>query len=653
MIFSCRAVGEETLRAAGRCVAAVAARVWRPRSSVILLTDGSTSPSTVFTELGGRLDVPWGMTVFEVAVESSNLTNLTEAQLYWAVTQARKVRQVSWLVMVVVVSDDPTFLAASAEWAIKGHLLLWANRLLAITRRPLSDLRHLHTSFSMMNAMLLILDASSRCSVWVHVPYSSTVLQVAKWTPHRGLSLTTSLQLFPEKFYRFTERPTLSLTTEEFPPHVEVRETGLGHRYKFSGAMVQLLQLLGRSLNFSFTIVRPPDGSFGTKLANGTATGMTGMVGRKEVDLGLGPFGITAERAEIVDYTAPVVSDSLRILGGQGRPEVDPWGFLLPLSPEVWAALLGSLLVVLVALLLLASFFSVGSPMLSIYFRMTIQKNTAVPAGRWWERLVLASWMLMMLVLMQSYSGNLMSLLAVRYIPQPFQTLRALLDSSSSTTMIWEYNTAYVNYFRTSKSGIFREVHQIDQAGHIMYLLATEYSTMLDHLVREGPYAFVGEGLTIKVLAGQDFSKTGRCDFYTSREAFMSFLYCMIGPKTSPLIPSISRRIRWMTEAGLYEFWMRSLNRNSTVCVHPPSKITVRTSLSLTNVWGMFVFCVVGDVVGLMVLGLELVATRLHHTQRASSPVGDVVGLMVLGLELVAARLHHIQRASSPVSPAS
>ncbi|MPC90949.1 hypothetical protein E2C01_085953 [Portunus trituberculatus] len=34
----------------------------------------------------------------------------------------------------------------------------------------------------------------------------------------------------------------------------------------------------------------------------------------------------------------------------------------------------------------------------------------------------------------------------------------------------------------------------------------------------------------------------GSCDFYTSRESFMPFLYCMIGPKHSPLVQSVSKR---------------------------------------------------------------------------------------------------------------
>lgn len=52
-----------------------------------------------------------------------------------------------------------------------------------------------------------------------------------------------------------------------------------------------------------------------------------------------------------------------------------------------------------------------------------------LPAEWWWrERLVLGLWMLTTLVLTRSYAGNLMSLLAVKYLPQPFQTPRDVID---------------------------------------------------------------------------------------------------------------------------------------------------------------------------------------------------------------------------------
>lgn len=67
----------------------------------------------------------------------------------------------------------------------------------------------------------------------------------------------------------------------------------------------------------------------------------------------------------------------------------------------------------------------------------------------WWERLVLGLWMLVTLVLVKSYSGNLMSLLAVRYLPQPFQTLRDVLDALH-VTMIGQKDSNFEQNLRVS-----------------------------------------------------------------------------------------------------------------------------------------------------------------------------------------------------------
>lgn len=75
--------------------------------------------------------------------------------------------------------------------------------------------------------------------------------------------------------------------------------------------------------------------------------------------------------------------------------------------------------------------------------------------GRWWwERLTVGLWLLMVLVLSRSYAGNLMSQLAVRHIPQPYQSLRDVLDDPRAS-MIWETNTAYVQYINVSSEHLF------------------------------------------------------------------------------------------------------------------------------------------------------------------------------------------------------
>ena len=57
---------------------------------------------------------------------------------------------------------------------------------------------------------------------------------------------------------------------------------------KYSGIMPKILEYLQASLNFSITLVRPPDGSWGAVDDKGNWGGMVGMVKRNEVDFALG-----------------------------------------------------------------------------------------------------------------------------------------------------------------------------------------------------------------------------------------------------------------------------------------------------------------------------------------------------------------------------
>ncbi|KAK3892769.1 hypothetical protein Pcinc_003388 [Petrolisthes cinctipes] len=73
-------------------------------------------------------------------------------------------------------------------------------------------------------------------------------------------------------------------------------------------------------------------------------------------DLGLGPFALTAVRATAIDYSLDILIDYARVVAGRGRPEVNPWGFLLPFSLELWAAILSALAVVLTIVNVMAMF---------------------------------------------------------------------------------------------------------------------------------------------------------------------------------------------------------------------------------------------------------------------------------------------------------
>ncbi|XP_042238987.1 probable glutamate receptor [Homarus americanus] len=616
----------ETLTSAGEAVEAVLETASHPWCSVFLFTDGTTSTSSVLTMLD-RLPASWGVAVFEVAVDGRD-ANMTQAQLSRVVDEARRLRQVSWCVTVVVVSDDPAFLAAFAEWSLKGRLLVWPTRLLVVTRRPLSELLNLNKSLSMMNAMLLVVDDATntkRCSVYMHLPYShrgAQAVQLASWIPHRGLTLSSHLQLFPNKFSPFIQRPTLVVTMQETVLTRAVMksdpETPGDQRLSFTGLIPNLLQTVARSTNFSYRFSRPPDRTWGTRQPDGSWSGMVGVVSRGEADISPGPFAISASRAEVVDFTWPVSVSYSRIMAPRGRPEVDPWGFLLPLTPLVWTATMTALLVLSTTIFLLVTCLAQNNVNRTIWtvdvyglIRVLLQQNISeLSDWWWWERLVLAVWMLMTLVLTRSYAGNLMSLLAVRHISEPYKTLREVLDDPS-VTMIWQDNSASVQYFRTTDHGIFREVGEAETAGRIRFLSLKEYGSVVAPLLRRGDHVLIEEETVIKMLMAQDFTYTGRCDFHTSREQYLTIMLSMITQKNSPLIPALHNRIMRVMEAGLFDQWLKEIIPNSTSCLHPPTKITVNTSLSIVSIWGMFMALSTGHVLGSLVFGFEFLSDRL------------------------------------------
>nr|XP_045600626.1 uncharacterized protein LOC123759558 [Procambarus clarkii] len=211
------------------------------------------------------------------------------------------------------------------------------------------------------------------------------------------------------------------------------------------------------------------------------------------------------------------------------------------------------------------------------------------------------------LVLSRSYQGDLMSGLAVRYIRQPFQTIQDVLDHPS-VTMLWQTNSTNVQYFRSVKSGMFHEVAEAETKGRIKYKLLSEFRQAINTLVRRGDHVLMDLEIVITMFIGLDFSHTGRCDFYSSRERFLPMTLSLIGQRNSPLVPALSKRIVSLTEAGLYDQWFKDTVTNSTKCAHPATRITVSTTLSLTNLWGMFVVLVGGHVVAGIVLCLEVLS---------------------------------------------
>ncbi|XP_071535899.1 uncharacterized protein [Panulirus ornatus] len=223
--------------------------------------------------------------------------------------------------------------------------------------------------------------------------------------------------------------------------------------------------------------------------------------------------------------------------------------------------------------------------------------------------------MMMTLVLTRSYAGNLMSLLAVRHILQPYQSLQDVLDDPSAS-LIWMTNSTVAFYYLSAESSIAKEIAEAEREGRIILQRSTEFRTSVYTLVKQGSYALVESEAFMKIITGEAFSKTGSCDFYTSSEGFFPILMCMVGQKYSPLVPAFTKRIMTIVEFGFNDLWLKQSSSNSTMCARLPTKVTVSMPLALTNVWGMFVVLIGGYAVSLLIFGTELLTTHLQSIFR-------------------------------------
>lgn len=72
----------------------------------------------------------------------------------------QQVQQASVCLVMVVMSEDPAFLAAFTKQALEDRLLVWSTKLLTITHIPLHQLQYLQNIFSMTNSMTAIVKKS-------------------------------------------------------------------------------------------------------------------------------------------------------------------------------------------------------------------------------------------------------------------------------------------------------------------------------------------------------------------------------------------------------------------------------------------------------------------------------------------------------------
>ncbi|KAK8407842.1 hypothetical protein O3P69_002401 [Scylla paramamosain] len=348
----------------------------------------------------------------------------------------------------------------------------------------------------------------------------------------------------------------------------------------------------------------PSDNAFGSRKEDGTWNGMVGLVS-----------------------TGPVFNADLVILTSKGSLEIDPWAFLLPLTPALWVMLMATLVVVWAATLLVGRLGQAWrqwphSVFLQLYGVLMQQGEGAGLAALvhgsagWWVkvtrrtlahtfpvagvtmplcgqrlRLMVGGWVVASALVVWSYSGLLVSVMTVRHVPRPIQTAQDLIDASH-VKVFTRSKTAYTDLMAQAESGVLHDLYGLRTQGRLIFNRVT-LDEWLD-LLRLGDRASLQTSLTATTLKAEDFNRRGRCELYIAKESLGSFTYSLITQKNSSILPAINIRVQAVLESGLYNYWVQQGFANGTACDSSPSTVTVHQPFSLASLWAVFAVLGVG-----------------------------------------------------------
>ncbi|XP_037782039.1 uncharacterized protein LOC119578542 [Penaeus monodon] len=571
----------------GEAVTAVLRESGQLDCSLFLLIDGTTLQYiSVYTDLSSLLSP---MAIFEVLPGSGDNSS-DESELADAVAEVRQLRRLSSCVTLLVLSDDPAFLASFAESSLRGRLLVWATRLLVVTRLPLQELRRLLSSswtFSMMNAMVLNQEEQPQqemYSVYSHLPYTPDgpqVLRVASWSLSRGLIVAKKTKLFPEKFTNFYGSG-VNVTALPYTPHwvedVVVNADGTSTKI-YGGTDYFLLSTIAEALNFSIHVLE-------TSSWDEVATRVEERVSFMATVF----HNVLPQRLERYDYSYTYEYGSLDFC--VAMPGLRPqWQSLYyPLSDLVWACVL------LVLALVLASLY--GKPPknsipkidqgikanMPVYHKTNSisqvirldwenqRKSPATGIGRvaetvfgilMWQSVVLSAardngsrvlvmaWMIFAFIVGTAYRGNLTAALTLPKYPPRVETLLQLVNTFDSVTMP-PFGTEFIKFFKQSDSGVYKA---LAERMHIVPSVMEGLQQALDK--REAHVA--GRRYMEQKIAKYFSLPDGGGKLYVGRESLLPGISAWPIPHDAPYRRQLDRLMMAVIEAGLYEKWSEDM----------------------------------------------------------------------------------------------
>ncbi|XP_062603845.1 glutamate receptor ionotropic, delta-2-like, partial [Saccostrea cucullata] len=420
-------------------------------------------------------------------------------------------------------------------------------------------------------------------------------------------------KIFPNIDFGFNMR-NLLVTTAWWPPFTE-RIQKDGKTVDYFGLCADLLDELANELNFTYTYTEPPDNEFGRIFPNRSWSGMIGQLERREVDLMVAAASIQGSRENVMDFTQPFYYDTTTILIKRPDPDENKMFTLAkPFKIEVIICIFFVLPVSAFLLFIietLSPYYKIHGPegrqnyqksFWYMFGALLTQGGESLPNSQSGRTMITFFW-LFSIIMVATYSGNLIAFLTVTIDKPPFNSLEEMVEQDEYKWGILA-GTYFVTWFQESPFEILQKVwtgiktfNETDPD-----VLNSDPNVHISKMYKE-KYVYIGDKSFMEIR------KTNRCELVTATEEIPNMSYAVGLPNNSLYTKLFSDKILSLQEGGILQTFKRKHWPREEFC---HGSLTAKAKeVQLIDVQAAFIVVGAGLVLGTIVLFLEKIVKHL------------------------------------------
>ncbi|XP_045802113.1 glutamate receptor 2.7-like isoform X2 [Trifolium pratense] len=392
---------------------------------------------------------------------------------------------------------------------------------------------------------------------------------------------------------------------DNYPEFLKVKYDNNTNKTQATGFCIDVFKaavdILPYNLEYEFLEYAKPDGEMA-----GTYDELITQLYQGKYDAVVGDVTIIANRSNYVDFTMPYIESGVTmVVSTKDNRKKNAWAFLKPLTWDLWVASVGSFVLFGFVVWNLEHKINDdfrGPPSYQIGTSLWFSFSTMVYAHREkvvsnLTRFVTVVWVFVVLILVQSYTASLTSMLTVEQLSPSITDVNELIRN--------KMNVGYP--IGSYVQGIVKKLGFPDSQ-----LIAYQSPNEFHELFIKGSVNGGIDAAFDEVAYVKHFLRTYSCSKYVMVEPrYKTGGFGYVFPKGSPLVADISRAILNVTEGGKMKT-IENIWFNEPTCPDSNTKVSSNNNLGLESFWGLFLIAGIASIIALLFFWVPFLYEHKH-----------------------------------------